>query len=78
MHSLLRSQRIPLLSRGRPGLSLARSATQKLRLDTLRSQPRGISSTSTMSDPFRPAKRVAGQKQDVWYCFLLPLFDVLR
>lgn len=28
---------------------------------------RAMSATSARSDPFRPAKRVAGQKQDVWY-----------
>lgn len=28
---------------------------------------RAMSAPSARSDPFRPAKRVAGQKQDVWY-----------
>ncbi len=28
---------------------------------------RAMSATSARSDPFRPAKRVAGHKQDVWY-----------
>ena len=29
-----------------------------------------MSSTAVRSDPFRPARRVAGQKQDVWYVML--------
>ena len=28
---------------------------------------RRSSTTMVRSDPFKPAKRVAGQKQDVWY-----------
>lgn len=38
------------------------------------SQPRSItrsfSITMTREDPFKPAKRVAGQKQDVWFVIL--------
>lgn len=29
-----------------------------------------MSTTATKADPFRPAARVAGQRQDVWYTFL--------
>ena len=60
----------PLLPRSRILLSLATGAT------TLQSRPRGMSSTPTRSDPFRPAKRVAGQKQDVWYCFMMLVLDM--
>ena len=28
---------------------------------------RAMSATAARPDPFRPAKRVAGQRQDVWY-----------
>lgn len=31
-----------------------------------RASYRAMSSSSVQNDPFRPAKRVAGQKQDVW------------
>lgn len=36
---------------------------------------RNMGSTPVMSDPFRPAKRVAGQKQDVWYIQNNPHFE---
>jgi kynurenine aminotransferase len=29
-----------------------------------------MSATAARPDPFRPAKRVAGQRQDVWYAVI--------
>jgi hypothetical protein len=33
-----------------------------------------MSATAARPDPFRPAKRVAGQRQDVWCVYLLQHF----
>jgi kynurenine aminotransferase len=33
-----------------------------------------MSATTRREDPFKPAKRVAGQKQDVWYASRLVVY----
>jgi kynurenine aminotransferase len=49
-------------SASRLPLSLVPSALPRLGLGA-----RAMSATAARPDPFRPAKRVAGQRQDVWY-----------
>jgi len=57
-----------------PLLSLARSTRSSRHLVSSAPLPRipgygarTMSATTARADPFKPAKRVAGQRQDVWY-----------
>lgn len=51
--------------------TLTRTVSPQSRLSILPRLPgfgaRTMSATAPRPDPFRPAKRVAGQRQDVWY-----------
>ena len=52
---------------GMPSVLKANVQTRILRpLSGWKGTSRSVSATMVRSDPFRPAKRVAGQKQDVW------------